>query len=74
MRLQADSEIVIGHETIRLRRRLGLPFASSKNIMAFTTSSTLLLVAVVSALSDVIKRGLRIIFSPYRLPRFLLRR
>ena len=57
MRLQADSEIVIGHETIRLRPTLGAAFRLEQKYHGFHNLFNAVASGSVSALSDVIKEG-----------------
>lgn len=57
MRLQADSEIVIGHESIRLRPTLGAAFRLERKYNGFHHLFNLVGSGSVSALSDVIKEG-----------------
>ncbi|MEH2542820.1 hypothetical protein [Bradyrhizobium sp. AZCC 1699] len=57
MRLQADSEIVIGHESIRLRPTLGAAFRLEQKYHGFHNLFNAVASGSVSALSDVIKEG-----------------
>jgi hypothetical protein len=57
MRLQAGSEIAIGHETIRLRPTLGAAFRLEQKYDGFHNLFNDVASGSVSALSDVIKAG-----------------
>ncbi|MEH2517547.1 hypothetical protein V1279_003120 [Bradyrhizobium sp. AZCC 1610] len=57
MRLQADSELVIGHESIRLRPTLGAAFRLEQKYHGFHNLFNAVASGSVSALSDVIKEG-----------------
>ena len=59
MRLQADSEIVIGRETVRLRPTLGAAFRLEQKYHGFHNLFNAVACGSVSALSDVIKEGCR---------------
>lgn len=57
MRLQSDSEIVIGHESIRLRPTLGAAFRLEQKYNGFHNLFNLCVGGRLSAVADVIREG-----------------
>jgi hypothetical protein len=57
MRLQSDSEIVIGHEAIRLRPTLGAAFRLERKYDGFHDLYCAVIEGNVTAISDVIREG-----------------